>query len=66
MVSTQSLIVLDDECVTQFQALRMKRAHRYIIMKVNDEKNRVIIEHIGERSATFAEFKELMPKDQCR
>ncbi len=44
----------------------MKRTHRYIIMKVNEDKSRVIVEHVGERDATFESFKELMPKDQCR
>jgi hypothetical protein len=44
----------------------MKRAHRFIIMKVADDKSKVEIEHIGNREATFAEFKELMPKDRCR
>lgn len=66
MVSLTTGISLDDECISEFSALRMKRAHRYLIMKVNDDKSKVIIEHIGARDATFAEFKEQMPKDQCR
>jgi hypothetical protein len=44
----------------------MKRAHRFIIMKVADDKTKVEIEHIGERDATFNDFKELMPKDHGR
>lgn len=62
----QSGITVDDQCVTEFTGLRMKRAHRYIIMRVNDEKNRIIVEHLGARDAPFSEFKEKMPKDQCR
>ena len=56
-------ITVDDECITEFTALRMKRAHRYLIMRVNDDKNRVIIEKVGARESTFADFKEIMPKD---
>lgn len=62
----QTGISVDDKCQEEYTALRMKRAHRYLILKVNDEKNRIVIEHIGARDASFADFKEQMPKDQCR
>ena len=59
-------ITIDDAVSEEFTKLRMKRAHRYLIFKVNDEKTLIGIEHIGQRDATFEEFKELMPKDSCR
>ena len=59
-------ITLADECVTEFNALRMKRAHRYMILKPNDEKTNIVLEKLGPRDATFEQFKEDMPKDQCR
>ena len=34
----QTGIVAADECVNEFNALRMKRAYRYLIFKMNDEK----------------------------
>ena len=66
MVSLSAGISIADECIQEFTALRMKRAHRYLILKVNDDKTAINIEHTGARDATFAEFKEKMPKDQCR
>ena len=59
-------ITIDDAVSEEFTKLRMKRAHRFLIFRVNDEKTKVVIEHVGAREATFAEFKELMPKDGCR
>jgi hypothetical protein len=59
----QSGISCDDQCTQEYTQLRMKRTHRFLIMKVNDDKSKIIVEHIGPREATFAEFKELMPKD---
>ena len=56
----------DPQIAAEYTELRMKRTHRFIIMKVNDDKTLVEIENIGTRTATFEEFKELMPKDQCR
>lgn len=66
MVSLSTGIQVSDECISEFTALRMKRAHRFIIMKVNDDKTKIDIEQVGARDATFAQFKEAMPKDQCR
>lgn len=37
-----------------------------MIMKVNDDKDKIVIEKIGARDSTFDEFKESMPKDSCR
>ncbi len=59
-------ITLADECVTEFNIPSMKRSHRYMILKPNDEKTNIVIEKLGAREATFEQFKEDMPKDQCR
>ena len=66
MVSLSTGITIADECISEFTALRMKRSHRYLILKVNDDKNAIVVDKVGARDATFAEFKENMPKDQCR
>ena len=42
----------------EYSQLRMKRTHRYIIMKISDDKSKIEIEHIGTRTAVFEEFKE--------
>ncbi len=46
-------IQVADEIAQEFTALRMRRAHRFLIFKVNDEKTAVGIEHIGARDSTF-------------
>jgi cofilin len=66
MVSLSGGIQVADECVSEFVALRMKRAHRFMILKVNDDKTQIVLEHVGARDATFEQFKELMPKDGGR
>ena len=59
-------IIVEDEIIAEFSALRMKRAHRYIIMRVNEDKTKIVAEKIGARDSTFDDFKESMPKDECR
>ena len=44
----------------------MKRKHRYMIMKGNEDYTAVEIERVGERSADMEEFKANLPKDQGR
>lgn len=66
MVSLSTGISLADDCISEFTALRMKRAHRYLILKVNDEKTQIVLDKVGARDASFAQFKEDMPKDQGR
>ena len=66
MVSMTSGITIADDCITEFTALRMKRAHRYMILKVNEDKTAIVIEKLGARDETFDQFKENMPKDQGR
>ena len=59
-------VPVGEECIQEFTALRMKRAHRYLIMKVSQEGTKIELEKAGERSSTFEDFKESMPKDACR
>jgi cofilin len=62
----QSGLNVPDEVRNEFQALRMKRKHRYVIYKANDAKDAVEIDKIGERSETWDQFKEAMPKNNSR
>ena len=59
-------INIPDEVRAEFQALRLKRKYRYIIMKVNEAKDGVEVEKTGERDETFDQFKENMPKNNSR
>ncbi len=56
-------IIVDDAVVEAFNDLRMRRAHRHMILKITDDKTRVEIEQIGARDSDFGSFKELMPQD---
>jgi hypothetical protein len=44
----------------------MKRLHRFLIIKLSDDGTHAELEHFGARTATFADFKSLMPTDQPR
>jgi cofilin len=62
----QSGINIPDTVREEFQALRMKRKHRYIIFRASADKSSVEIDKLGERSADWEEFKNSMPKNNSR
>jgi cofilin len=62
----QASLVLDEAIASTFNALRMKRSHRYIIVGISEDGKNATCEHVGERAATFAEFKSKMPSDEPR
>ena len=59
-------ITIPDEVRTEFQNLRMKRKHRYIIFKVSDDKANVEIEKLGARDSDWSDFQNSMPKNNSR
>ena len=50
----------------KFSALRMKRAHRFMIVKISEDGTEAVIDACAERSATFADFKAAMPASEPR
>jgi hypothetical protein len=62
----QSGITIPDAVREEFQALRMKRKHRYVIYKASEAKDAVEVEKCGERTETWEQFKESMPKNNSR
>lgn len=62
----QSGLNIPDDVRNEFQALRMKRKHRYVIYKANDNKDSVEIDKLGAREETWAQFTENMPKNNSR
>ena len=54
------------ECGTVYEELKIRRKHRFIVFKMDDENTTVSIEQIGARSATFTDFKAALPERDCR
>ncbi len=52
------------QCAEQFQQLKLRKKHRFIIFKIGEEK--IDVETIGVRTATFDEFKRALPETDCR
>jgi len=51
-------------CMDVFQQLKLKRKHRYIIFKVNEET--IDVDKASERGATYEDLKKDLPFTDCR
>jgi cofilin len=55
---------VSDDCLPTFEQLKIRRKHRFIIYKLGFEN--VEIEKIGERGASFDDFKKALPYSEPR
>jgi len=51
-------VSLDDCCITEFENLKMKHIHGYIIFKLSNDFKTIVVDCIGEKGASYDEFKE--------
>ena len=54
-----------EETLEVYKKLKMKREYRWIIFKIEDQKQ-IIVESTGEPTSSFAEFTEKLPKEEPR
>mmetsp|Transcript_9154 Transcript_9154/g.17125 ORF Transcript_9154/g.17125 Transcript_9154/m.17125 type:complete len:138 (+) Transcript_9154:69-482(+) len=65
MAGASSGVAVADDCVSIFLDLKKKRKYRYLIYKIDGEKQ-VVLEHTGAPDAPYAEFVSHLPEEDCR
>jgi len=55
-----------EEQVEQFNNLKINRAHRYMVVSLNETLDAFVVEKMGDKSASYSEMVDLLPKDDCR
>ncbi|PHJ23576.1 actin depolymerizing factor adf [Cystoisospora suis] len=53
---------VDDNCVSRFNELKIRKTLKWIVFKI--DYNKIVVEKEGKGDA--AEFKSSLPKDDCR
>lgn len=59
-------ITVSDECVEEYKKLHLKREYRFMIFDLSEDGKVVHIKEKGPRDATWKDFQEVMPKNECR
>merc|ERR1711907_195571 len=56
----------DDECMIEFEQMKIRSAYQYIVFKITDDKKSIVIEEKGAKGASFEEFTAKLPDNDCR
>lgn len=59
-------MAVDDECKLKFLELKSKRNHRFIVYKIEEKMQQVMVEKIGNPNETYEDFTNSLPENECR
>lgn len=62
----QSHIQFDEGVIDTFTGLKMKSTHRYLVLKINDSGDKIVIDKLGEKAETFENMTDALPDDEGR
>lgn len=59
-------MAVHDDCKLKFLELKAKRNHRFIVFKIEEKIQQVIVEKIGGPDESYEDFTNSIPADECR
>lgn len=57
---------VDDNCKLIFMELQRKKAHRYIVFKIDEKKKEIVVEKTGQAAESYDDFTASLPEKECR
>ncbi|WCJ26244.1 Actin-depolymerizing factor [Euphorbia peplus] len=66
MANASSGMAVDDECKLKFLELKAKRNYRYIVFKIEEAVQQVVVEKLGQPRDSFDDFTDSLPANECR
>ncbi|KAL7160135.1 hypothetical protein ABFS83_01G073800 [Erythranthe nasuta] len=66
MANAASGMSVHDECKLRFMELKAKRNYRYIIFKIDESIQQVVVEKLGQKEETYDDFTACLPENECR
>lgn len=55
-----------DDSKNTFLDLKRKKGYRYVIFKIDEKKNEVVVEKTGDPAENYDDFAESLPENDCR
>ncbi|CAA7406918.1 unnamed protein product [Spirodela intermedia] len=55
-----------DDCKRTFLELQRKKAHRYVVFRIDEKLKEVIVEKTGGAAESYDDFLASLPEDDCR
>ncbi|KAG2725172.1 hypothetical protein I3843_01G055000 [Carya illinoinensis] len=66
MANASSGMAVHDDCKLKFLELKAKRNYRFIVFKIEEKIQQVIVEKLGNPDETYDDFAASMPENECR
>ncbi|KAH7577912.1 hypothetical protein ACOSP7_001011 [Xanthoceras sorbifolium] len=66
MANSSSGMAVNDECKLKFLELKAKRNYRFIVFKINESIQQVMVEKLGSPEETYDDFTNSLPANECR
>ena len=63
-VEAEAVERISNDALNETKLLKIRRKYRYIVYKI--ERNEIIVDHIGPRTADVEALKKNLPINECR
>jgi len=59
-------VSVNSECVTRYNEFKLRKTNKYIVFRLSDDLREIIIDKTGEPGASYDEFLDQLPPNDCR
>ncbi|KAF3796433.1 Actin-depolymerizing factor 5 [Nymphaea thermarum] len=66
LVHKRNGLPISDECKNMFTELKKKKAHKFIVFKIDEHSKLVMVDQVGGSAASYEELAASLPIDDCR
>ncbi|XP_022777260.1 actin-depolymerizing factor 1-like [Durio zibethinus] len=66
MANSASGMAVNDECKLRFLELKAKRSYRFIVFKIEEKIQQVVVEKLGEPNDSYEDLSASLPSNECR
>lgn len=66
MANAASGMAVDDDCKLKFLELKRKKTYRYVIFKIDESLQKIIVEKMGGPDSSYEDFTSSLPEKDCR
>lgn len=66
MANAASGMAVDDDCKLKFLELKRKKTYRYIVFKIDDITQKIVVEKLGGPADSYEDFTTSLPEKDCR
>lgn len=64
--NSASGMAVNDECKRKFLELKAKRSYRFIVFKIEEKIQQVVVEKLGGPSDSYDDLSASLPANECR